>query len=277
MRCWWSRNELPALTLFALALLAGAGRPLAAQAPADRAALAALRDSLDAADTPARLETIPRDWSADASAAMERLRRGFHALAAGRISGKRADFDRALVEFDWAITVARHWPYPWYGRGLAKLALSEKGFRPKPLGGQPYGRNYYVGFTEDLIRAFEQDAEFEPGVALLLRLLPPQGDRVQPAAPPSISSSAAHIGPHGSMSGHSSRSSDSRQPEAIRVRLPWSAREASLDLGGSMRRPNRTCEARRSRVRRPGRSTGAISPGWPRTRSSWCSIRCRRQ
>ena len=182
MRCWWSRNELPALTLFALALLAGAGRPLAAQAPADRAALAALRDSLDAADTPARLETIPRDWSADASAAMERLRRGFHALAAGRISGKRADFDRALVEFDWAITVARHWPYPWYGRGLAKLALSEKGFRPKPLGGQPYGRNYYVGFTEDLIRAFEQDAEFEPGVALLLRLLPPQGDRVQPAA-----------------------------------------------------------------------------------------------
>jgi hypothetical protein len=180
MRCWWSRIELRALPL-ALALLAAAGR-LAAQSPADRAALAALRDSLDAADSPARLRSIPSDWSTEAAPAMERLRRGFHALAAGRLSRQRGDFDRALIEFDWAITSARHWPYPWFGRGLAKLAMSENGFRPKPLGGQPYGRNYYVGFTEDLIRAFEREADFRPGVDLLLGLLPPQGDRAQPAA-----------------------------------------------------------------------------------------------
>ncbi|MGE5926038.1 MAG: hypothetical protein ACM357_01690, partial [Gemmatimonadota bacterium] len=180
MRCWWSRSELRALPL-ALTFLATAGA-LRAQAPADRAAIAALRDSLDAADSPARLRAIPRHWSADATPAVARLRRGFHALAAGRLSGQREDFDRALIEFDWAITAARHWPYPWFGRGLAKLAMSEKGFRPKPLGGQPYGRNYYVGFTEDLVRAFEREADFRPGVDLLLRLLPPQGDRAQPAA-----------------------------------------------------------------------------------------------
>ena len=113
---------------------------------------------------------------------MERLRRGFHALAAARLSGRRGDLDRALTEFDWAITGARHWPYPWFGRGLAKLALSEGGFRTKPLGGQPFGRNYYVGFTEDLARAFEAEPDFAPGVELLLELLPPQGDRTQPAA-----------------------------------------------------------------------------------------------
>lgn len=180
MRCWWSRIEPPALAL-AIALLAAAG-PLAAQSPEGRAALDALRDSLDAAHTPRALQAVPPDWSADVAPAMARLRRGFHALAAGRLSGERDDFDRALIEFDWAITAARYWPYPWFGRGLAKLAMSEKGFRPKPLGGQPYGRNYYVGFTEDLVRAFEREADFRPGVDLLLHLLPQQGDRVQPAA-----------------------------------------------------------------------------------------------
>lgn len=181
MRCWWWRNELRAAPV-AIALLAGSAAPLTGQSPADRAALEALRDSLDAADSPARLDVIPRHWSAGAFPAMERLRRGFHALAAGRLSGRRGDFDRALIEFDWAITAARHWPYAWFGRSLAKLAMSERGFRPKPLGGQPFGRNYYVGFTEDLIQAFEHQADFEPGVELLVDLLPQQGDRAQPAA-----------------------------------------------------------------------------------------------
>ena len=156
--------------------------PLSAQAPSDRAALAALQDSLDTADSPARLAAIARDWRAPTSPAMTRLRRGFHALAAGRLSRRRGDLDRALIEFDWAINGARHWPYPWFGRGLAKLALSEGGFRTKPLGGQPFGRNFYVGFTEDLVRAFEREPDFEPGVALLLELLPHQGDRAQPPA-----------------------------------------------------------------------------------------------
>ena len=175
MRCWWWRTDLAAA-----ALLAFLSPALAAQSPTDRAALAAVRDSLHSADSPAALQAIPRNWSHDATSAMSRLRRGFHALAAARLSGRRGDLDRALTEFDWAITAARHWPYPWHGRALAKFALSEGGFRTKPLGGQPFGRNYYVGFTEDLLRAFQQDAEFEPGIELLLDLLPSQGDRTQP-------------------------------------------------------------------------------------------------
>jgi tetratricopeptide (TPR) repeat protein len=177
MRCWWSRTDC-----LAVALLLATAAPLIAQSPSDRAALAALQDSLDTADTPVRLAAIPRDWTAATSPAMTRLRRGFHALALGRLSQRRGDLDRALVEFDWAITAARHWPYPWFGRGVAKLALSEGGFRVKPLGGQPFGRNFYVGFTEDLVAAFEREPDFEPGVALLLELLPHQGDRAQPPA-----------------------------------------------------------------------------------------------
>lgn len=176
MPCWWSKADGLALALLTAAV------PAAAQAPADRAALAALQDSLHAASSPAQLATISRNWSNDAAPAMSRLRRGFHALATARLSGRRGDLDRALIEFDWAITAARHWPYPWFGRALAKLALSEGGFRTKPLGGQPFGRNYYVGFAEDLIGAFERENDFGPGVELLLELLPPQGDRSQPAA-----------------------------------------------------------------------------------------------
>jgi tetratricopeptide (TPR) repeat protein len=176
MPCWWSKADRLALALLAAAV------PVAAQAPSDRAAVAALQDSLHAASTLAQLAAISRNWSGDASPAMSRLRRGFHALAAARLSRERGDLDRALIEFDWAITAARHWPYPWFGRGLAKLALSEGGFKTKPLGGQPFGRNYYVGFAEDLIRAFEREHDFRPGVALLLDLLPPQGDRSQPPA-----------------------------------------------------------------------------------------------
>ena len=126
MPCWWSQADGLALALLTAAV------PAAAQAPADRAALAALQDSLHAASSPAQLAAISRNWSNDAAPAMSRLRRGFHALAAARLSGRRGDLDRALIEFDWAITAARHWPYPWFGRALAKLALSEGGFRTKP-------------------------------------------------------------------------------------------------------------------------------------------------
>ncbi|HEX6644711.1 MAG TPA: hypothetical protein VF037_08535 [Gemmatimonadales bacterium] len=175
MRCWWWTGSL------ALALAAGAG-PIEAQSGAERRALDAFRDSLLGAPSTAALNAIPPEWSGGVAPGLARLRRGFHWLARGRLSGRRGDLDRALIELDWAVTAERQWPYAWFGRGLAKLALSEAGFRPKPMAGMPPGRNFYQGFTSDLIAAFERDSLFAPGVELLAELLPPQGNRSQPVA-----------------------------------------------------------------------------------------------
>lgn len=178
MPCWWLRGRI----LVAALLTGSAAAPALAQSPADRAALRSLQDSLDDINGRAGLARISRTWAGRRGPAMDRLRRGFLALATGRLSGARSDLDVALIEFDWAVSVEREWPYPWFGRALAKLALSEGRFIPKATGGQPPGRNYYQGFVADLTRAFDRDSAFPPGIQLLSRLLPPQEDRTQPAA-----------------------------------------------------------------------------------------------
>ena len=184
MRCWWSGGRpIAALgAAFCCALAPSGVRPAAAQAPGGRAALEALRDSLDAVSDLATLRTISRDWAPASDRTMERLRRGFLALAAGRLSGRRGDLDDALMHFDWATSQRPGWPYPWFGRGLAKLALSEGGFIPKEMAGQALGVNFYQGSIADVARSFHADSTFGAGVRYLVRILPAQGDRTQPAA-----------------------------------------------------------------------------------------------
>ena len=179
MRCWWWRGSCLAVVLLVPGISA---RTAAAQSSTDRTALATLRDSLDAVTSARELGRIGKDWSGPRSTTMDRLRRGFHSLAAARLSGSRSDLDDALNAFDWAVTSGRELPYPWFGRALAKLALSEGRFIPKETAGQPLGSNYYQGFAADLARAFEREAAFPPGIELLAEILPPQGDRTQPAA-----------------------------------------------------------------------------------------------
>jgi GWxTD domain-containing protein len=167
------------------ALLAPAvpgARTAEAQSAAERAALEALRDTLDSATAPSALDAVSLEWAPGLDPAMHRLRRGFISLAIGRLSGKRSDLDDALLQFDWATSRRKSWPYPWFGRGLTKLALSEGGFIPKEMAGQALGMNFYQGSIADLARSFEADSMFEAGVEYLTRILPAQGDRTQPVA-----------------------------------------------------------------------------------------------
>ncbi len=182
MRCWWwSARRAAAIAAAACALAPPASRLAAAQSPAGRAALESLRDSLDSLSSPAALRAISRDWSPSTDRTLHQLRRGFLALAAGRLSGERSDLDDALIHFDWATEQRPDWPYPWFGRGLAKLALSEGGFIPKEMAGQALGMNFYQGSIADVARAFAADSVFQAGVAYLAEILPAQGDRTQPA------------------------------------------------------------------------------------------------
>jgi coproporphyrinogen III oxidase len=167
------------------ALLAPAlpgARTAEAQSAAERAALEALRDTLDSATAPSALDAVSLEWAPGLDPAMHRLRRGFISLAIGRLSGKRSDLDDALFQFDWATSRRKSWPYPWFGRGLTKLALSEGGFISKEMAGQALGMNFYQGSIADLARSFEADSMFEAGVEYLTRILPAQGDRTQPVA-----------------------------------------------------------------------------------------------
>lgn len=123
-----TRHSRIPVTLLALAVLAGAGRGAAAQAPAERAALEAFRDSLAAtSDTMGlrRLESgLIEVAKGDRDNPLAHLRLGFVALRLGDLGGK-SHYEDAASEFQWAIDLRPDWPYPWYGMGLAELGVGD--------------------------------------------------------------------------------------------------------------------------------------------------------
>ena len=125
----------PALVVCtALALAAAPPARLPAQAPADRAALEDLRDSLGGVtDSFAlrRLEqaTISRA-KVDRDNPLLHLRLGFIAYRLGELGSSKAHYDDASGEFEWASELQPDWPYPWYGLGTAQLAVGEN---PSPV------------------------------------------------------------------------------------------------------------------------------------------------
>jgi tetratricopeptide (TPR) repeat protein len=119
---------------FALTCLAAAARPLAlparldAQAPADRAALEALRDSLLSTRDSTPLLALERRMidqaRADRNNVVLHLRLGFVSLRLGEIAG-HSHYDDAASEFQWAIDLQPTWPYAWYGMGLAEYGVGD--------------------------------------------------------------------------------------------------------------------------------------------------------
>lgn len=108
--------------------LAAAALPLAAQAPADRAALRQFRDSLEIVTDSISLKALEGATIAIAKqhrdSALIHLRLGFIAMRLGELSGS-SHFDDADGEFEWASELEPAWPFPWWGDGLAELAKGE--------------------------------------------------------------------------------------------------------------------------------------------------------
>jgi GWxTD domain-containing protein len=140
------------------------GASLGAQDPSDRLALERLRDSLaGAADS----VTLKRLEAATIEVAKRHrddptihLRLGFIAYRLGEVAGK-AHFEDAAGEFEWAAELRPAWPYPWYGDGLAELALGEHSI----IGLENLRQILRKDYLSKAVRAFAKAVEADPAFA----------------------------------------------------------------------------------------------------------------
>jgi GWxTD domain-containing protein len=119
---------MPRSVLLIIALLTLVGGRAVAQSPAERAALEALRDSLQQTSDSVGLLLLAKKLISEAKERREdpmvHLRLGFVALRLGELAAS-SHYDDAASEFQWAIDLRSDWPYPWFGMGLAELALGD--------------------------------------------------------------------------------------------------------------------------------------------------------
>ena len=150
-------------------LLVGVLAPaVAAQAPADRAAIIAFRDSLSlVTDTLAlgRLEAAMIDVArADRDNALLHIRLGFLAYRLGEAGGGKSHYDDAAGEFEWATELRSDWPWAWYGLGLAELAAGEHDVIAIENVRQILGKDYLTKAAGAFARAAEADPAFAVAV-----------------------------------------------------------------------------------------------------------------
>jgi GWxTD domain-containing protein len=139
-----------------------------AQSPADRAALEALRDSLSTVTDSAALQRLETTTIAYArqhrDEPMIHLRLGFIAYRLGEISTTKSHYDDAAGEFEWATELRPEWPYPWYGLGLAELAVGENASIALENIRQMLGKDYLSKAARAFAHATEVDPSFSSAV-----------------------------------------------------------------------------------------------------------------
>ena len=110
-------------------LLWSCAAPLSAQAPDQRAAVEALRDSLALLTDTTALKRLEARGIERARANRDNpflhVRLGFIAYRLGELTGSDRRYEDAAGEFEWAAELAPGWAYAWYGLGLAELAVGE--------------------------------------------------------------------------------------------------------------------------------------------------------
>ncbi len=102
---------------------------VAAQTPVQRVSVAAFRDSLAAIDDTIALRELESAMidvaRVDRDNALLHVKLGFLAYRLGELTGAKQHLNDAGSEFEWAADLEPEWPYPWYGLGLAELAMGE--------------------------------------------------------------------------------------------------------------------------------------------------------
>src|SRR5688572_28699798 len=170
------------MSLLVAAALCGGPRAARAQEPADRAALQALRDSLAAQRDSTVLRRLEAATIARAKVQREdpliHLRLGFIAYRLGELGAGKSGYDDAAGEFEWAAELKPDWPFPWYGLGLAELALGEHSIIAIENLRQMLGRDFLSKAAKAFARAAQADPSFAAGVVDLANTALAQ--RVQP-------------------------------------------------------------------------------------------------
>src|SRR5256884_4191062 len=151
-------------SLVLLALLVGPATRLAAQAPAERAAIEALRDSLARVTDSLSLKRLEAATIQVAKRNRDdpliHLRLGFIAYRLGEITSHKSHDDDAAGEFEWATQLKPDWPYPWYGRGLADLAQGEHAVIAIENIRAILGKDYLSRAAQAFARATQVDPSF---------------------------------------------------------------------------------------------------------------------
>ena len=142
--------------------------PLAAQSPADRASILALRDSLGAVQDSVALRQLEAATIGIARQLRDdpllHLRLGFIAYRIGEVTGGKSHYDDAAGEFEWAAELRPDWPYPWYGLGLAELAVGENSVLAIENLRQMLGKDYLSKAARAFAHATEMDPSFASAV-----------------------------------------------------------------------------------------------------------------
>ncbi|MGE0353494.1 MAG: GWxTD domain-containing protein [Gemmatimonadales bacterium] len=143
---------------------------LQAQDPADRVAIEQLRDSLAQVSDSAALHRVERALieraRQDRDNPLLHLRLGFIALRLGDL-GDKPHYEDAASEFTWASELRPDWPYPWYGLGLAELAIGEPELAIVAGLQRMFGRDHLTKGALAFARAAEVDPSFVKGLVEL--------------------------------------------------------------------------------------------------------------
>jgi GWxTD domain-containing protein len=142
--------------------------PACAQDPEARAAIEALRTELATVGDSSVL--LAREAAGIERARLDRdnplvhLELGFLAYRLGELTGERRHYDDAAGEFEWASELRPDWPYPWYGLGLAELALGEHPAIAIENLRQALGKDFLSKAATAFARAAEVDPSFARAV-----------------------------------------------------------------------------------------------------------------
>src|SRR5919197_4525013 len=139
-----------------------------AQSPVDRATLESLRDSLGLITDSAALHRLEAATIQIAKAHRDdpvlHLRLGFIGYRLGELTKIRSHYDDAAGEFEWAAELRPDWPYPWYGLGMAELAIGEHSSIAIENLRQMLGKDYLSKAARAFARATEADPAFASAV-----------------------------------------------------------------------------------------------------------------
>ena len=145
---------------------------VSAQSPTERAALDSLRDSLSRATDSSGLKRLEATTIGVAKRNRDdpliHLRLGLIAYRLGEVAGK-SHFDDAAGEFEWAAQLRPEWPYPWYGDGLAELALGEHAVVGLENLRQILGKDYLSKAARAFAKAVEADPSYAQATVDLAR------------------------------------------------------------------------------------------------------------